>query len=151
MSFYSFERSWSFCGLWDRQTGETRQIATLTHLLTIARCVIFKTHLALLLPLDQGCSTRGLVWTTGPSGCTLTDCKLALILAFTASNSLNRRPPKWKQQPPAGRSHWLQLALTLAFTDSNSLNWRPPNWKQQPSARRFDWLHTGSRFWLNSV
>ena len=65
----------------------------------IAHCVIFKTHLALLLLLCQGCSTRGLIWATGPSeralsDCitggsssqrgALTDCKLALTLAFTA-------------------------------------------------------------------
>ena len=59
--------------------------------MTIARCVIFKTHLALLL-LSQRCSTGGLVWATGPSEQALSDCKLALTLAFTVSNSLNWRP-----------------------------------------------------------
>ena len=132
-SFYSFKRSWSFCGLWDRRIGGDKthcHIDPYLLLLTIAQCVIFKAHLALLLLLDQGCSTGGLVWATGPTGTlsvtaswlwlwpslsptlstggsssqrgVLTDCKLALTLAFTVTNCLN-----WRQQPSVGCSHWL--------------------------------------------
>ena len=110
-SFYSFERSWSFCGLWDRRTygGKTDcHIDALLLLLTTARYVIFKTHIALLLLLGQGCSTGGLVWATGPNGRPLSDCKLAFTLAFTTSNSFNRSLAHWRLQPSAGRSHWLQ-------------------------------------------
>ena len=38
-------------------------------------------------------------------GRALTDCKMALTLAFTDSNSLNWRPLNWRQHPPAGHSH----------------------------------------------
>ena len=41
------------------------------------------------------------VWAKGPRGRGLSDCKLALTLAFTVSYSLNWRPPKWRQQPPS--------------------------------------------------
>ena len=75
--------------------------------MTIARCVIFETHLALLL-LGQGYSTGGLVWSIGPSGRALNDCKLALTLAFSVSKSPNWTPPNWRQQAPVGRAHWLQ-------------------------------------------
>ena len=57
-------------------------------LLTIAHCVIFKAHLALLLLFGQGCATGDQVWTTGPSGCALIDCQAGFDSAFTDSNSL---------------------------------------------------------------
>ena len=144
MSFYSFVRGWSFCVVWDGQTGGgSRQIAILSHNFFFwpqHAVLSSRPHLALLLQLGQGCSTGGLVWATGSSGRALGDCKLAL----TVSNSLNWRPPIWRQQPSAQCSHRLQLALTLAFSTSNSLNWRPPYWRQQPQAGCPHWLQIGS-------
>ena len=104
ISFYSFKRSWSFCDLWDWQMRGDKTDCNVDLellLLTIARCVIFKTHLALLLLLGQDCSTGGLIWATGLSRCTLSDCKLALTVAFTGSNSqleaakLEAAAPSW--------------------------------------------------------
>ena len=75
--------------------------------------------------LGQGYSTEDLVLVTGPSGRALSNCKQALTLAFTASNSVNRKPPKWRQQPSAGCSlsltaNWLSLWPSLPPADSTA-------------------------------
>ena len=111
-SFYSFKRGWSFCGVWDRRTegdkDRFRQIVILSHnffLLTIARCVIFKTHLALLLLLGHGCSTGGCLEQQPQRG--------ALTLALTVSNS------QLEAAAPSGAFSPTALAFTLAITVSN--------------------------------
>ena len=44
--------------------------------------------------------------------------------AFTGSNSLNWRPPNWRQQPLARRSHWQQTGSHSGLHCSNLLNCR---------------------------
>ena len=126
-SFYSFGRSWSFCGLLDRRTVGDKtdcHIDLQLLLLTIVRSVIFKTHLALLLLLGQGCWTRGLVWATGTSGHTLSDCKRALTRpSLTPTLSTEGHPTggcilQW------GALTDCKLARIPAFTASNWLNCR---------------------------
>ena len=96
----------------DGQGGDKTNchIDLLLLLLTITRCVIFKTHLALLLLLGQGYSTGGLVWATGPSWRTLSNCKLSPTLSTGGHSS------QW------GAFTDCKLVLTLAFTVSNWLN-----------------------------
>ena len=119
-SFYSFERSWSLCGLWDRRMGVRIQDKLLYW--PITSFLFFKTHLALLL-LGQGCSTGGLVWATSPSGRALSDCKLWFWSWLPPTHSAGGRPTRGSC-PQGATLTDCKLALTLAFTVFNWLNCR---------------------------
>ena len=74
----------------------------------IAHCVIFKTHLVLLL-----LNRRSLRATAPSEAFSLTANWVSLWPSL--SPTLNWRPPNWRQQPPAGRSHWLQTGFYSGF------------------------------------
>ena len=120
MSFYFFERSWSFCGLRDRRTRGDKTnyyIDPQFLLLTIACCVIFKIFLALLLLLGQGCSTGGLLWATDPSRRTLRDSKLALTWPLLTPTLSTGGHPTGGHLTGGNSS---QRALSLIVTGSHS-------------------------------
>ena len=120
-SFYSCARGWSFCGGWE--TDEGRQDRFLYWPITSS--IDHSTLCYLQDPRSTSASSPGFYnrrpgMGHRPRGGDLSDCKLALTLAFTVSNFLNWRPPNRKQQTSAGRSqtlNWLSLCPSLSPTD----------------------------------
>ena len=87
--------------------------------MTIARWVIFKTPLRLLLFLGKRCSTGGLAWATGPSGHALSDSQLALPRPSLTPTPLIGGRPTGGIIPQRGTLTDYKLVLTLAFTAFN--------------------------------
>ena len=92
-SFYSSERSWSFCGLWDRRTGGGRE------------------DRLLYWPINWSLDHSTL--------CCLQD---PLSTSASQSGLLNQRPGMG-HRPQQARCQWLPAGFDSAFTHSKSLNW----------------------------
>ena len=81
-SFYSFERSWSFCGLWDRRTGRGRQ------------------DRLLYWPLTSSLDHSTLCYFQDP-----------LSTSSASRTGLLKRRPSMGPRPQRTRSQWLQAGF----------------------------------------
>ena len=106
------------CCVWQTNGGRQDRL-TYILLLTIAHCVIFKTHLALLL-LGQGLSAGGRWEQQAPAR----RSNWFQTGFYSDLHCLQITQLEATQLVAAGRSHRLQLTLTLAFTVPNWLNYR---------------------------